>query len=191
MNPSEFDKAMMDLSRAIEIELPIINEKMALNAYAMMKDRIINEGTIGDGKSLGNYSDNKLPAFYFDGKSSNKGGDKLLAKELNKENKGEGISYKQWRQANNRPTDHVTLSFTGTTLNDIGVTKKVIEGGRVVTTVGPKNTKQRSNGKSTEEIAGYLTDQYGDILQPSTEEKEILQRFFDAEIQKIISKFIK
>lgn len=191
MTPAEFENMLENFTAALAVEMPIINEKMALNAYAMMKDRIINEGTIGEGKSLGTYSDNKLPAFYFTGKSTNKGADALLAKELDKENKGEGISYKEWRQANNRPVDHVTLSFTGTTLNDIGVVRRAAEVGLVITTVGPKNTKTRSNGKTTEEIAGYLADQYGDILAPSAEEKEILQRFLDKEFQKIISRFIK
>lgn len=183
MKSEEFKSSVNKLSVLLAENLPVINEKMAINAYAMMKDRIINEGTIGDGKQLGEYSDNKLPAFFFKDKAANSSGQQFYLKA---KKKGNGISYKEWREANNRPTDHVSLSFTGSTLNDIGVIKQLKDGVKVVTIVGAKNTKTRTNGKTTEQITEYLGDQYGDFLAPNDAEEKILKNFLENEVTKLI-----
>lgn len=183
MKAEQFHKAVDQLALLLNQNLPEINEKMALNAYAMMHDRIVNEGTIGENKSLGKYSDNEMPAFFFKDKALNKKGDEFY---LSRSKKGEGISYKEWREANNRPTDHVSLSFSGTTLKDIGVVKHITQGTKVITVVGPKNTKTRKDGKSTDDVAGFLVNQYGDFLDPNREEEAKLQKFLDNEVNKLI-----
>ena len=110
---------------------------------------------------------------------------------LKAQKEGKGISYDEWRKANNRPTDHVTLSFTGTTLNDFGVVKSLAEGAKVITTVGAKNTKTRANGKTTSDIGGYLKDQYGDFLQPNKAETELLEKSLDTHVNQLIKNFFK
>ena len=188
MDASEFKAQLNNFSELVIRNLPTINEKMALNAYAMIKNRVVNDGTIGENKSLGGYSENDLPAYFFKNKALNKKGEEFYEK---KQKKGEGISYKEWREMNNRPTDHVTLSMTGTTFNDIGVIKQLAEGTKVVTVVGAKNTKNRSNGKTTSEITSYLGDMYGDFLQPNNAEEKILQEFLDQELNKLIKQSFK
>lgn len=183
MTPEQFNRSVEALGALIAQELPVINEKVALNAYAMMRDRIINEGTIGDHKDLGKYSDHALPTFFFKDKSLNGKGEKFY---LDSVKKGKGISYKDWREANNRPTDHVTLSFSGETLKDIGVVKTVSQNLKATTTVGPKNTKVHKGGKSTEQITDFLVDQYGEILDPSLEEEAKLKGTMTLELSKLI-----
>lgn len=185
MDSNQFSQTLKSFSQKIIEGLQPINEKVALNAYAMAKNRIINDGTIGEGKSLGGYSDNELPSFFFKDKALNKKGEDFY---LKKKKEGEGISYKEWREANNLPTDHVTLSFSGTTLNDIGVIKELKEGLRVVTIVGPKNTKNRLNGKTTFEVVGYLQERYGDFIKPNKEETKILEQTLNDEVNKLIKK---
>lgn len=188
MTPKEFEILVNSFSETLIKELPQINEKVAQNAYSLMKNRIINDGTIGENKSLGTYSDNELPSFYFKDKSANTSGE---AYYLKAKKEGKSISYKKWREANNRPTDHVTLSFTGTTLNDIGVIKSLVEGTKVVTVVGAKNTKIRENGKTTSDIGGYLKDQYGDFLQPNNAEIQILENSLDTHLNILIKNLFK
>lgn len=188
MSPEDFSNSVMRLAETLIKELPIINEKAALNAYAMMKNRITEEGTIGENKSLGGYSDNPLPAFFFKDKAENDQGE---AAYLKAKKSGEGISYKKWREANNRLTDHKRLSFTGTTLNDIGVIKSLVNGTKVITSVGAKNTKTRKDDKSTSEIMNYLGDQVGDFLSPNTHEQQITEQFINKEVYKIIKKTFK
>ena len=183
MRPEDFHKAVETLGVLIQQNLPAINEKMALNAYAKMRDRIQNEGTIGEDKSLGKYSENELPAFFFKGKSLNAKGEEFYLKA---KKKGKGISYADWRKANNRPTDKVNLTFSGTTLQDIGVVRQINQDNRVVTVVGPKNTKTRKDGQSTEDIVDHLGDMYGDFLEPNREEEAELQKFLNNETMKLI-----
>ncbi len=202
MTPSEFTQAVEKLSQIITSEIPIINEKMALNATAMIKDRIINTGVNANGSPLGKYSENEIPIFFKKGgktiapfsNSLNNGGEKLLTKVVkenaNRRKKGEdprGISYKQWRDANNRPTDHVTLSFSGQTMKDIGVVKQIVSASKIITTVGPKNTKNRKGGTTTEDIVEGLADRYGNFLAPNDVETDKLGDYLQDQVQKIIS----
>lgn len=185
MDSSQFSQYLQKFSQQTIEALPAINEKVALNAYAMMRDRIVNKGTIGENESLGEYSDNPLPAFFFKGKALNNSGQ---AAYLKAQKSGDGLSYKDWRAANNRPTDHVTLSFSGTTFNDIGVVKVIQDGIRVSTQVGAKDTKSRESGLSTTEIVGFLKDQYGEFIRPNKEETAILKNTLTVEVNKLIQR---
>lgn len=194
MDSNQFSQTLKSFSQKIIEGLQPINKKVALNAYAMAKDRIDEFGTIGEGKSLGEYSDNKIPLFFR--KNGNlqapySSGELVKTAHdfyLKRKESGEGISYKEWRTANNLLTDHVKLSFSGTTLDDIGVIKELKEGLRVVTIVGPKNTKNRLNGKTTSEVVGYLQERYGDFIKPNKEETKILEQTLNNEVNKLIKK---
>lgn len=169
--------------------LPTINEKMALDGAAMVKDRILNTGVKADGTSLGDYSTNPLPVFFFKDKELNKSGENFY---LSRKKKGEGISYKEWREANNRPTDHVTLSFSGETLRDVGVTKNLVSGTRVTTSIGPKNTKVRANGDTTEKITDeYLGPRYGNFMAPNDQEIDKLKKYLESQVIKLFNDCFK
>jgi hypothetical protein len=184
MNNGQFKQKLDAFTKALVIEMPRINESVAMNAYALVKDRVINEGEIGTGKNLGGYSTNELPTFFFKGKSLNQGGEKAVEK-AKKEHKG--LSYKDWRSANNLETDHVSLSFTGQMWKDIGVTKQVVDGNKIITTVGAKNTKNR-DGKTTDDILGFNADRYGDVLTVNKTEETLIARTYDVMLQQLIDK---
>lgn len=189
MKAEHFHNAAQKLSELIADRLPAINQGLALNASAIVKNRLLNSGTKADGSTLGKYSEHELPAFFFKDKALNGSGRKLY-EDSKKE--GKGISYKQWREANNRPTDHVTLSFSGDTLRDIGVVKVEAQAGVVNTTVGPKNTIAHANGVSTETITDdYLGNQYGNFMQPSEEEIKTLTAAAEAAFLKLINESFK
>jgi hypothetical protein len=187
MDSKDFSANLKKLSNALIVALPVINEKVAVNAYALMRQRVIERGTIGEDQPLGTYSENPLPAFYFKDKALNNSGEAAYQKA---KKSGEGISYADWRRVNNRPTDHVTLSFSGTTLNDIGVIKALQEGTKIITIVGAKNAKTRKSGKTTSDIIGYLQEQYGDFIKPNKQETELLKRTLTSEVNKVIKQNI-
>ena len=189
MKPEEFKNNLEQFHQRLLVELPRINEAIAHNAYALVRDRIINDGKKGDGSSLGGYSKNELPLFFYKGKSLNAGGEKAIEK-AKKENKG--LSYHDFREANNRPTDHKTFSFSGQTWRDVGVIKQVVENGTITTTVGAKNTVSRTSGNKTidtDTILEGLKEQSGDFLTVTKQEEDLLARTYDAELQKLIDKF--
>lgn len=184
-----------------------INIGLANSVLPLIKGRIVSQGVNGHGKAFGKYSVNPLPTFFFNNKSTGKGAEdkiKALEKRKRKEatksgGKFKGISYTEFRDANNLPTDHVTLSFTGETLADIGVVDEQVNGPLVVVGIASKNTKTKAryNAKGekigenkTEQILDYLGDRYGeDILLPSPEEEEVISGAFAEEIQNLFERY--
>jgi hypothetical protein len=184
MKAEQFSNQLKQFSAALVQELPRINESVAMNAFAMVRDRVVNEGKKGDGSSLGTYSDNELPLFFYTGKALNKDGEAAVEKAKKAK---KGLSYEDWREANNRPVDRVTISFSGDTWKDTGVVKELIDGNKVNTTIGAKNTKDRG-GKSTDDIMSYNQDRYGDYLIASKEEEKKLAVTYDRLLQQLIDK---
>lgn len=201
MNESTFQQSINRLRSALIEKLPAINERMALDASAMVKDRIVNTGFNAKGMQLGEYSKAEVPLFFYkNGKLMapfsrplNNSGQALVDK-VKKENKARrkngqdprGISYKEWREANNRPADKVNLSFSGTTMKDIGLVKQFQEGSKIIAKVGPKNTVSRAGGTSTSEVVEGLGDKYGNFLEPNDEEINKLKNYLENETKKII-----
>lgn len=206
MEAHEFTASVEKLRVLLTTNLPTINEEMALDATAMIKDRVVNEGTNAQGSSFGKYSTNEIPLFFkkngklmapFSNPLNDSGEAFFLSvakQNVKRRKKGEaprGISYEQWRQANNRPTDHVTLSFTGTTMKDIGVVRQIVSDTKIITNVGPKNTKTRKNNVSTETVVEGLGDRFGNFLEPNPEEVEKLKTYLQKQVEKLIHESFK
>lgn len=188
MKANDFQQKIQLFTNALVQDMPQINEAVALNAYALVRDRIINDGVTGTGKSLGQYSETPLPLFFYTGKSLNAGGDAAIA---NAKKNHVGLSYKDFREANNRPTDHVTLNFSGDMWGDIGVVKNIVSGTKIVTVIGAKNTKNRKSGNksvTTDDIMDGLFEHYGDFLEVNDKEESLLAQTYDAKLQQLIDK---
>jgi hypothetical protein len=57
MTPQEFTNRVKELEVFLQNEFPEINERAALSASALVKNRVINSGVNGDDKYLGEYED--------------------------------------------------------------------------------------------------------------------------------------
>lgn len=182
-----------------------INDGLALSAIPLIVNRLVDLGVDGKGKKLGNYSTNPLPTFFYLHKGTGSGADAKLDALVKKRRKEEGeafkgISYKEFREINNRPTNFITLSFTGETLGDLGVTNNVVNGLVVVTTVAAQNkvSKAKYDAKgnnagqiTTEQILDYLGERFGEnILALSEEEEEQMANAYDIELQKFINQHL-
>ena len=78
MKGNELGNKIKQFNELLILEMPRINESVAMNAYALVRNRVTNTGVIGSGKSLGSYSDTELPAFFSSGKSLNNAGEKFV-----------------------------------------------------------------------------------------------------------------
>ena len=201
----DFKKNIETFLAQLPNEIARVNNGIALSTIPFIKDRLISQGVDGKGKSLGKYSTSPLPSFFFTHKGLGSGADdkfKALEKRKKKsEGKGyKGISYTEFRELNNRPVDHVTLSFTGETLNDIGVVEIRHDGNIIVTEVGSLATKTKAkyNAKgdkvgenTTEKILDFLGERYGaDLLAVNEEEEKVMAEAFDDELQLIVNKYL-
>lgn len=149
-------------------------------ALALIRRRIQNEGKDAAGAQLGDYSTNELPAFFFFGKSANAAGEAKVRKAAKE---GEGVSYKELRQFNNRPTDKVDLTFTGAMWREMDVT--II--GNTATESTAEITPRTERSKK---VAAYNSKRYGDILRLSKDERRMLRLANLARVQKSIRKFL-
>ncbi|WP_343320204.1 hypothetical protein [Sphingobacterium multivorum] len=149
---------------------------MALNHKALVVNRIQSEGIPGQ-----SYSDRGVPAYFYAGFSStagknkgktydssyprlNAGFDRMIEKKLKK---GESVSWKDVREANGLQTNHVDFTFSGRTFQNLNVVS--IERTGFVS--------KAYLGATDPEVAQrlfYGFQQYGDFLQPTDDEKEIL-----------------
>lgn len=193
MSPEEFSAKTQELLVTSQNELLLINARIARSALSLIRDRIINKGLDHTGKPLGKYSTHPLPTFFFAGKTLGSGGDKRL-KTIEKQNRKvgiNGVSYEQFRDANNLQTNHVDLKFSGDMWRDIDVLQTTIEGGIIKTIVASKDSITKKNGKgtiTTGKEAEYMAAKYGDFLAVNEEEKGILLDALDEELQILVDK---
>lgn len=195
MKPQEYIAKVKQLVVAANTEHIEINARLSQSALSLIKARIINEGKDHNGKSFGKYSTNKLPFFFFQDKGLGKGADDKLAAEKKRQSKlpkkDQGLSYEGWRKINGLQTGHVDMSFTKETLNDIGLIETRGDK-KIITIVASRNSilKDKKRGTKTGDVTEYLGERYGNFLQVSDEENELLKKAFDTEIQNLIDKYL-
>src|SRR3990172_5564839 len=203
MKPNEFSEKIKSFSQALLVEMPKINASVAMNAFGMVADRIRNEGIDGKGRSLGTYSENPLPLFFYKpiekaqeiaDKLGRKGITGKGSRKTKKEFKATSLSYEDWRKGNKLETSFVNLNFSGAASmwNDTGVVKQIVDSTKIITTVGAKNTKDRSRGDkklTTDDIMGFNKDHYGDFLEVNKDEEKGLALTYDSELQLFINKY--
>ena len=185
MNIQEFNNHVNSFLAEVRSEAPVINARIAQSGLSLIHDRILNEGIDGRG-----YSTNPLPMFYFTGKSISAGGDAKV-KAKNKANKYKGISYTEFRDANNLQTNHVDLRLSGDMWRDMAVLESRASGLRVTTEVGSKNSITYKDGQTTGQVTDYNAKRYGDFLTPTNQEEQILNNALDQELQDLIDNYFK
>ncbi len=90
--------------------------------------------------------------------------------------------YIKFKAKNNKIGNGKTnFTFTGDTMHALKIVDAGLSGSEYKTTVGFNEIKGGENKK-----AGYLSEQYGDILRVSKNEEAIFQKTFDAELQRVI-----
>lgn len=185
MNIEQFNNSVNTLLSNLSNDLPIINARITRSGLSLIHNRILNDGI--DGAS---YSTNPLPAYFFTGKSISAGGDARV-KAKNKANKGKGISYVDFRDANNLQTNHVDLRLSGDMWRDADVTDNTQFGLKNTTIAEFKGSIKYQNGKTTAEIADYNASRYGDFLTPTKQEENILDEALDDELQQLIDTYFR
>ena len=187
MNINEFNNNVNALSNAIIAQLPSISATITKTGLSFIHDRILNEGLPGV-----KYSTNKLPGFFFTGKSISDLGKDAVNSVIKKNQKSgtPGISYEEFRKANGLQTSHVDLRLTGDMWSDMDVLEGSGAGFKYITEAGSKNSITYPDGKKTGDIVGYLAERYGDFLTPTIAEERILNNSLDEELQNLIDTYL-
>lgn len=201
---NQFNQKVGAMLGALPDYLVRSNAILGRTALSLVRSRLINQGEDATGKKFGSYSSNPLPTFFFTHKGLGSGADKAFDAYVKKQRKllgknFKGVSYEEFRRLNNRPTDFVTLSFTGETLNDLDVLESKQNGRVINTIVGSKNSIKKAKYKAdgtnagtigTEDVLEHLANKYGDLLALSEKEEQEISLAFDEGLQKFINQYL-
>lgn len=132
-------------TRINQIEQRLLNlsdeiTREGANLCADIADRVINEGKGADGSKFSPYSTKPVPAFWYVGRSLNAGGE---AKVKAAAKKKQGVSYKDFREFNNRPTDKKNFSFSNDMWRGFGVKNVSFAGGVYTLEIGGQNAESQ------------------------------------------------
>ena len=171
----EVINALRDTADVLEKRIPELLLEQEITAKSLIQNRIQETGKDSKGGRLGIYSNTKIPAFFFFGKGTKATDAKL--KVLSKE--GKKLSYSDFRKLDGKQNQFVDLTFSGKMWRETGLVRKEVSKTKAVIVIG--QTSERS-----EKVAGYLTDQYGNFLELSQEEIDIITEDMTLEVEDII-----
>ena len=150
----------------IEARLTSLEKEVAIagaDLCAQIANRVINTGESAKGGKFTPYSTKEVPAFWYRGRSVNATGE---AKVRAAEKARKGVSYKDFREFNGRPTAFKNFSFTQEMWRGFGVKKVSYSGGVYTLTIGGKT-------KESAERIGYMDGQEGQsVIAPTRQETE-------------------
>lgn len=169
-------KKLNEAADKIDQELPSLLLESEITAKSLVQKRIQDEGKDKDGKKIGDYSQNKIPAFFYLGKGTKKS-DVKVRKAIKEKKK---LSYADFRRLDGKQNKFVDLTFTGQMFRDIGVTETNNNSKEASIVIAPKT-------KRSEEVAGYNTERFGNFLAPSEEELELLAEDLGDSINNILN----
>ena len=159
MKIPEFQKYIEEVINVLDDTRQKEAEIAAKDITALVRDRVQNDRQQFDGSSFGSYSDAVVPYWFYKGKGNVSNSEQKLLDKY-----GYFASYSQFREVNNLQSEEIDLTFTGAMWSSAGVEKtEDVEEGKAVAFVSFK-------GIENELKAGYHSDRFGNILQPSEEE---------------------
>lgn len=126
------ERKLLNLSNDVAAEGAVLCADIA--------DRVINEGKDANGGTFSAYSIKPVPAFWYIGRSLNATGD---AKVRAAAKKGQGVSYKDFREFNGRPTGKKNFSFSNDMWRGFGVQKVERTGDAYLLVIGGKNRESQ------------------------------------------------
>lgn len=144
---------------------------LAVSANTMIVNRITQTGKDHKGQSFGNYSDNKLPLFFFEARVLNKAGFERLKKQRKKDEdpkKRSSASYAEFRISQGLENSYKNFEFSGQMFT--GISYVVTQfGENHLITIAPTTDYAKK-------VLGYVVWRHGKILLTSEEEQQILQK---------------
>jgi hypothetical protein len=143
----------------ISDNLQAIAAEMANSAKAIAQRNIIDHGFGAD------YSDHGVPAFWQKGRGLNKAGNSFIDKQIAAGDMD--LPWKEIREAQGMPTDHVDLYYSGDMFQNMVVVETVIQGYAATGRIGGKTD-------TAQDKMNWNYDRYGDFINKALPEADRL-----------------
>lgn len=171
---------------AAKKELDSTREALALiysgDALALVKNRIQLKRLDADGNILGQYSDAKVPYWFYYNKAT-LGNSRKKVNDLYKKH-GYFASYWDWKRINNQSNRNINLTFTGRMMNSL---RPVIVGRRR----NAITVTWAARGQDEQEKFEYSVDRFERAFELSDQEANLLERLNQKRVQDIINKITR
>jgi hypothetical protein len=190
----------------LETEMPKLSDEVALDALALIKNRIIDQGKGIEGAA---YSTKPMLAtkeqFIVKSRFKQSTEEVVLKRDGKKNKKGQLVKrgvwlkfpkakkavavmkidggYREFREIQGRPGDHVNLSYSGKMWQGTTIVARARNGYTWVTIIGGGN-------QEAQDKLSWMTDKYGKFLSVTDEEEKNLSLVFDNRIKAISDKFL-
>lgn len=170
------------LIAAFDMEMSNVSKTMAINAKALVINRIQTKGI---GKT---YSTKKIPAYLLLLDESRLDTQQTInyvkSVEASENEEDRYLNWADVRQAHGNQTAFVDLTFTGRMLNNIGVIKTEKVGNAYVTTIGGFEKEVRDK-------MIWNAKRYGDFLILVPEEKKMISELGKSLISEVTKKYLE
>lgn len=150
---------------------------IATESVALVRLRVQNSKQDSDGQSFGQYSQAKVPKWFFKGKSLSNGAEDRVKKAPF------FISYAEFRDLNNLPSDDINFTFSGDMWRNVGVTNVEDETDITSVDIGGQTTRSK-------ELLGYHNDRFGNILELNEQEIQFIVDSHEERIFNTIQKYL-
>ena len=162
-----------ELNATREEEAIIIGKE----TVAMIRRRVQNEKVDSTGSPFGQYSQAKMPQWFFYGKSNSAGADKELRD-------GDWfVSYADFREINGLDSGDIDFTFSGDMWKNTGVTEVESADGSTTVYLGGQTDRAA-------QIYEWQEPRYGRILEPNEEEIQFVNEAHLERINGIIQKYL-
>jgi hypothetical protein len=197
MTLDAFIEKTVVLEKALQSEMPAISDEIALNAIALIKNRIIDKG---EGINGASYSTKPMLATreQFVVKSAFKQTKVASGKKGKKHglwikfpNASKAVpvmelpnGYKQFREIQGREGSHVNLSYSGKMWQAVTIVARMHTDTTYATTIGGNNAESQNKLR-------WMTDKYGPFLTLVPEEETKLKGLFEKRVQAVINRTLQ
>lgn len=177
MNIDQFARKIEFIKNELKNNLSDVLRVSGGDVCALVANRVINGGQNNEGDLFTPYSQTKVPAYFYFNRSRSGGADKKVRAAAKKK---ENLSYSDFRDINNLPTDKKNFSFTNDMWRHFGVTQvnKTPNGWAI--SIGGLTTD------AANKIAWLSGQENRSIVEPSNKEVEIITNAIASHIKKLL-----
>ena len=165
-------KVLVDEMNASREDESII---IANDVMAQVRNRVQERKVNADGTAFGQYSQALVPQWFFYGKSNTD----TAEQELKAGNWF--VSYADFRDLNNLPSDDINFTFSGDLFRTTGIVKVENEADTTTVVLGGQTTR-------SEQILEWQEPRYGNIIEPSEQEQEFAFNAHRKRIENLINR---
>ena len=151
--------------------------QIASEIMKQVRTRVQEKKINADGSAFGQYSQAKLPQWFFYGKSIIDGAeDEMRAGPW-------FVSYAEFRELNNRPSGDINFEFTGDMWRNTGVVQVQNTEGITTVTLGGQDAR-------SQDILAWQEPRYGNIIEANEQEIEFATEAHRERIFGTINRFL-